>query len=166
MMKRRYGTATSLTLLLVIFVATSLFAANPEFLVAIRGSEFFNSLQCPFIRHYQDESMQIYTVNATKYALTIDAGVMMKFVLSRDTKVMDNELLKHSLAVKPSEYTRRIGSASKQWYRSDGGTMLFYRDNVLVKFTYKGAQQSAENFALAIDNQLVSGKYCNFGSVK
>ncbi|MHC9542152.1 MAG: hypothetical protein AB9903_21795 [Vulcanimicrobiota bacterium] len=165
-MKRQYRTTISLTLLLVIFASTVLFAANPEFIVSIRDSEFFNSLHCQFLRHYQGDGMQIYSVDTKKYAFNVDAGVMMKFVLSRDTNVMDNEMLKHSPAVKTSETTRRIGNKCRQWFRSDGGTILFYRDNVLVKFAYKGAQQSAENFAHAIDNQLIKGKYCNLGSVK
>jgi len=158
-MNIRYRLISGLALIMVLFLSSTPYAAEPGVVSMICGHCVFKELQCPLIRQYQFEGVQIYSVDTGRYGLFLPVGVTMKFVPSMDDRTLDNEMLKATLPDKVEEWSNRIGEDCRQWFRSDGGTMLFRRNNVIVKFYYKGDQKSAEDFALDIDNMLYRGKH-------
>lgn len=158
-MKMRYRLMTALTLITVLSLFATSYAAEKEPVTGICANCLFKELQCPLVRQYDGDGVKIFNIDAGKYGLNLPVGVTMEFVPSMDTKVLDSGMLKSSLAARPAEWSSRIGEDSRQWFRSDGGTVLFRRNNVIVKFSYLGDQKSAEDLAMGIDNLLYKGKY-------
>jgi len=134
-------------------------ASETKAVSGIDGGEFFKAVKCPLIFHYVDEGMQFYRVDAKKYGLKLPNGVAMKFMPTMDEQAVASEMYRREPGEKPLERSTRIGDESKLWFRSDGGTVLFRRNNVVVTFAYKGSLKSAENLALAIDNRLLYNVY-------
>jgi len=156
---------TMLCLLIAGYGVMSAYASEMKVISGINGGEFFKSIRCPLIFQYADEGMLFYRVDGKKFNLKLPNGVAMKFMPTMDQLAVASEMYRREPGVEPSESSSRIGNECRLWFRSDGGTVLFRRNNVVVTFAYKGSLKSAENLALAIDHRLMKNEYCVSGKL-